>query len=552
MRTLATFLLISIAADFGLSSEAQEAPTSIGSESHDVSVLLAETAKKQSLRSQAVSADGNLVAAGTDRGIVKIYYGRTGDLISAFKVSNAEVLELKLSPSGDRLFVKSAPQSSGGSKYEMLRIPAVDRSHEVIWRDDTSIRNLVFSPRGTYFSARIKDGLVGVWESETGQQLMLLNPGRSPVTGTVIKFSPDEKTLATSYSHGFSLWDIERQALIASKSHKHMVTSIDFSPNSELVASSSWDATVTLWNTKNGKKKRTTKHPYRVQHVDFSDDGEKLLTSMSSSSRIYDVSSGKLLLSMPTYSGEPGAWDDDFASHFVLEDEFLIGRNGKVWDAKTGYMFEPNFSGTHAPKFAEGGSKFVAMQKPGHGRSIIIGDLIVGYGLDRELSESELAILEQQAAARTKTAKGELRAAQARRIQQRKDIAKKFRAYERERARLSGQPTILESFLQGASLELQNYNAQEQQKRAVARQEQELNNRLKASGEATSPAGSSTAFEGESSVITIGVSYDDPVQQLAAVPAATSTIPVQTQMPQELDRLPPCDAPKGASCVTPE
>jgi WD40 repeat protein len=69
------------------------------------------------------------------------------------------------------------------------------------------------------------------------------------------------------------LWSLDGKELVPFKGHEKKITSISFSPDGKVLASSSEDSTVKLWNV-DGKELKTLKHNYSVTSVSFSHDGQ--------------------------------------------------------------------------------------------------------------------------------------------------------------------------------------------------------------------------------------------------------------------------------------
>ncbi|MBL1179279.1 WD40 repeat domain-containing protein, partial [Pantanalinema sp. GBBB05] len=77
------------------------------------------------------------------------------------------------------------------------------------------------------------------------------------------------------------LWDVGSGRLIRTLTgHSSYVNSVEFSPDSKTLASSSGDKTVKLWEVDSGKLIRTlTGHSSAIYSVGFSPDGKTLASS---------------------------------------------------------------------------------------------------------------------------------------------------------------------------------------------------------------------------------------------------------------------------------
>jgi WD40 repeat protein len=95
---------------------------------------------------------------------------------------------------------------------------------------------------------------------------------------TSVAFSPDGKLLATSDVVGqIRVWQVvDGQQLLTFQGHTNWVSSIAFSPDGQLLAvSGSSDPTVKLWEVSTGQCVRTLQgHSNWVSSVAFSPDGQ--------------------------------------------------------------------------------------------------------------------------------------------------------------------------------------------------------------------------------------------------------------------------------------
>ncbi len=139
-------------------------------------------------------------------------------------------------------------------------------------------------------------------DAQTGDVQMTMH-----IPGMIIRsvhFSPDGKILAMLLEGGVTiqeteksknvlnltnwvvrLWDTttgeERRVL---RGHTHTVTTLDFSPDSRLLATGSWDHSVRIWEVATGKPlhvlqpEKLLEHGLGVSVVRFSSDGRRLLT----------------------------------------------------------------------------------------------------------------------------------------------------------------------------------------------------------------------------------------------------------------------------------
>lgn len=111
---------------------------------------------------------------------------------------------------------------------------------------------------------------------------------------TSVAFSPDGKLLATSDTRGeLQIWQVKDGKQLAScQGHRHWVWAIALSPDGRTLASVSDDYLVKLWDVNTGQCIRTlVGHTYSINAIAFSPDGRTLATSgQDATIRLWDIS----------------------------------------------------------------------------------------------------------------------------------------------------------------------------------------------------------------------------------------------------------------------
>ncbi|MFP4542597.1 MAG: hypothetical protein ACLFQU_00050 [Candidatus Kapaibacterium sp.] len=95
-----------------------------------------------------------------------------------------------------------------------------------------------------------------------------------------LDFSPDgTKIAASSWDNTIRLWDTQTgDELLIIDEHMMPVTSLDFSPDGTKLASASEDETVVIWNTQTGDKLKSFTGSYFSAFVEWSPDGSLLMS----------------------------------------------------------------------------------------------------------------------------------------------------------------------------------------------------------------------------------------------------------------------------------
>lgn len=158
--------------------------------------------------------------------------------------------------------------------------------------------DIEFSPDGSRILTGSNDGTAIVWDSRTGEKLLVLQ-NEDQVWG--IAYHPDGSLVATAdYSHGVRLWDVstgEHKLFLPSED---LVYDVDFSPDGHWIAVSRQSGDILVWDIRTGQLRYTfCCHTGLVLSIEFSPDGAYLGTaSFDRSIKIWDMRTGSEWLTL--------------------------------------------------------------------------------------------------------------------------------------------------------------------------------------------------------------------------------------------------------------
>ena len=165
-----------------------------------------------------------------------------------------------------------------GGYLEVHLLDPEDGSTIRVIEANHSVEDLQFSPDGSLIGAG--QGLYGVMLSnvDDGSEHLTLHSGYN----NVLAFSPDEETIATSNRDGVLwIWDVQTGEELSEfvPPETEFATSVVFAPAGATVALGNWDGDIFLWDVESGELVATLENPADHGYADriaFAPDGEHL------------------------------------------------------------------------------------------------------------------------------------------------------------------------------------------------------------------------------------------------------------------------------------
>lgn len=233
------------------------------------------------------------------------------------------------------------------------------------------VRSLAFHPNDHILASGSQDGVIYLWDADTGQPLgNPLNGHQGQVSS--LAFSPDGAILASGgFDDAIMLWDVDENSATFGqpigapiKGHGGNVWDVSFSPDGQVLASGAADKKIILWDISDGSVKYDQSsisilngHDGIVTSLAFSPDGRTLASGSADKAVIlWDVNTSEQItealqsheafVSSVAFSPDGRTlasggkdntirlWDVDenSASFGQLLREPLIGHSESIWD----------------------------------------------------------------------------------------------------------------------------------------------------------------------------------------------------------------------------
>ncbi|KAG0041373.1 hypothetical protein BGZ83_001891 [Gryganskiella cystojenkinii] len=308
------------------------------------------------------SPDGTQLASGSEDLTVRLWDSKTGETGPVFQGHTMRVLYVHFSASGRQIGSSSwdgtvrlwdsrgstlslRPRESHQSPVTTYFVPwgryiasrCSDRSgiwdkesgKLMHWLDDEEYRGhckLIVSPCGPHVATTGYNGVVKLWNVDTGQCVLTLD--RDPDDGWEwsTKFSLDGTRLLTTSTTAAKVWNPCTGILEHELTGNDPVESIIFSPvGGRQLATFSRDLTARLWDMCTGQCTTTFVTPHRVTMAAYSSDGSRITAYYPDTNSIqaWDTATGKGLPVIDTGCQNPLLFSSD--------GRFFVAHSGTAW-----------------------------------------------------------------------------------------------------------------------------------------------------------------------------------------------------------------------------
>jgi WD40 repeat protein len=254
-------------------------------------------------RAVAYSPDGRTLAVGNTDGSVSLFDVPTRRLVRSFpsrlRPHSPETFGptawLRWGPSGDRI----ASVGPDG----IVSVWDTNTGETLLTLDAESVFDVAFSPDGRRLATTPDGGLATIWDASTGEALWSVQGVHS-----AIAFSPDGKLVAAPYNPGFRstadeirIWDAESGALLHTLDVRTFAWALAFSPDGSRLIEGGFEEGLRQWDTADWKPLPTISASGLGRlsgGFSFSPDGTQIATASQTGVRLWDLQTRRVIVKL--------------------------------------------------------------------------------------------------------------------------------------------------------------------------------------------------------------------------------------------------------------
>jgi WD40 repeat protein/serine/threonine protein kinase len=231
------------------------------------------------------------------------------------------------------------------------------------------VASVAWSPDGARLAAAGGTWSPKVWDAATGKEVVALAGSNSRSANHCVAWSPDGKLLASADLFAVTIWDAvtgkERLSLPLPQGppDSRDLCNISWAPKGDRLASSNGHE-ITVWNSATGKKMLVLKGHLsnsRVSQVAWSPDGVHLASVDSFwEAKIWDVTTGKEVLTFASGKGGPVSWNPDGTWFAMARRGYNDGNIIRVCNLAGKEVEVPNSGQSSAVSWSPDGTRLAA------------------------------------------------------------------------------------------------------------------------------------------------------------------------------------------------
>jgi WD40 repeat protein/transcriptional regulator with XRE-family HTH domain len=290
-----------------------------------------------SILSVALSANGELLAAATANGEVRLWNAPTGAPLGICQGHTDWVRSVAVSADGS--------MALSGSDDQLVRLwdTRTTQCLKTFYGHTNRVRSVVFGPDGTVAASGSDDHTVRLWDLRSGECIDTLQ-GHTSRVWSVAFWHEGDLIASGGGDQVIKLWNTRTGACVHTlRGHTGRVCSVAFSPTEPILVSGSDDQTIRVWDIQSGECLRVLKgHTGRIWSVTISPAGNLLASGSDDYSvRLWDIQSGESLAVLRGHTNR--VWSVTFTGDNMENTVLVSGGDDqtiRMWNVEDGLCFK--------------------------------------------------------------------------------------------------------------------------------------------------------------------------------------------------------------------
>jgi len=293
----------------------------------------------------AFSPDNRILATGDAKGHVKLWNVESGQMEANLDGQTRRISAIVYIANGARILTASSDHTVGqwnAATHELMG--------DMFLKHPASVLTMRSIPGDRLIVTSCSDKILRIWDTESAKVVFEIGPFNSDVYSMDVSNDGKRLIAASSDERTVRLFDIETGRemtaqqrdgklgpLVDLKRHGGLLWSTAFVPNTEDILTIGGND-VRLWDRKSGRSKLSFNQHAAVASAQFSPNGQLVVTSSwDNSAKIWDVATGTVIHKLEnehSLSVNMAVFSPDGKYVLTASDD----RTAKLWDIKTGQV----------------------------------------------------------------------------------------------------------------------------------------------------------------------------------------------------------------------